>query len=130
MARVQDVIDELGLRGAATTLIGDEGHRGISGGERRRVSIGVDIIHDPIVLFLDEPTSGLDSSCAFMVVKVLQQIARSGRIIIMSVHQPSSRIIGLLDKLMFMSRGEIVYYGSPTHLSFYLSDFGHSIHRE
>ncbi|KAI3979474.1 hypothetical protein MKX01_001666 [Papaver californicum] len=127
MARVQAVIDELGLRNAANTIIGDEGHRGISGGERRRVSIGVDIIHDPIVLFLDEPTSGLDSSCAFMVVKVLQRIARSGRIVIMSVHQPSSRVVGLLDQLMFLSQGETVYYGSPAHLSLFLSDFGHPI---
>ncbi|KAI3991895.1 hypothetical protein MKX01_012840 [Papaver californicum] len=127
MARVQAVTDELGLRSAAKTLIGDEGHRGISGGERRRVSIGVDIIHGPILLFLDEPTSGLDSSCAFMVVKALQRIARSGRIIIMSVHQPSSRVVGLLDHLMFLSQGETVYYGSPTNLSIFLSEFGHPI---
>ncbi|XP_026452303.1 ABC transporter G family member 6-like [Papaver somniferum] len=127
MERVQAVIDELGLRNAANTLIGDEGHRGISGGERRRVSIGVDIIHGPILLFLDEPTSGLDSSCAFMVVKVLQRIARSGRIVILSVHQPSSRVVGLLDHLMFLSQGQTVYYGSPTNISIFLSDFGHPI---
>ncbi|KAI3844553.1 hypothetical protein MKX03_020370 [Papaver bracteatum] len=59
MERVQTVIDELGLRDAAKTIIGDEGHRGISGGERRRFSIGLNIIHDPILLFLDEPTSGI-----------------------------------------------------------------------
>ncbi|KAK9123670.1 hypothetical protein Sjap_013272 [Stephania japonica] len=68
-ARVEALIDQLGLRRAAKTVIGDEGHRGVSGGERRRVSIGIDIIHDPIILFLDEPTSGLDSTSAFMVVK-------------------------------------------------------------
>ena len=95
-ARVQALIDQLGLRAAATTVIGDEGHRGVSGGERRRVSIGTDIIHDPIVLFLDEPTSGLDSTSAFMVVKVLQRIAQSGSIVIMSIHQPSYRILSLL----------------------------------
>ncbi|KAI3874017.1 hypothetical protein MKX03_029167 [Papaver bracteatum] len=127
MERVQDVIDELGLRDAAKTITGDEGHRGISGGERRRVSIGVDIIHDPILLFLDEPTSGLDSSCAFMVVKVLQRIARSGRIVIMSVHQPSSRVVCLLDQLIFLSLGETVYYGSPANLSPFLSDYGHCV---
>ncbi|KAI3871189.1 hypothetical protein MKW98_015089 [Papaver atlanticum] len=127
MERVQAVIDELGLRNAAKTLIGDEGYRGISGGERRRVSIGVDIIHDPILLFLDEPTSGLDSSCAFMVVKVLQRIARTGRIVIMSVHQPSSRVVSLIDHLIFLSQGETVYYGSPTNLSLYLSEFGHPV---
>ncbi|KAI3876260.1 hypothetical protein MKX03_028490 [Papaver bracteatum] len=127
MERVQAVIDELGLRNAAKTLIGDEGHRGISGGERRRVSIGVDIIHDPILLFLDEPTSGLDSSCAFMVVKALQRIARTGRIVIMSVHQPSSRVVSLLDQMIFLSQGAIVYCGSPTNISLYLSDFGHPV---
>lgn len=57
MERVQTLIDQLGLRNAADTIVGDEGHRGVSGGERRRVSIGIDIIHDPILLFLDEPTS-------------------------------------------------------------------------
>ncbi|MCL7030405.1 hypothetical protein MKW94_015863 [Papaver nudicaule] len=127
MERVRTVMDELGLNDAAKTIIGDEGRRGISGGERRRVSIGVGIINDPILLFLDEPTSGLDSSSTFMVVKVLQRIARSGRIVMMSVHQTSSRVVGLLDKLIFLSQGETVYYGSPAKLSAFLSDFGHPI---
>ncbi|XP_022764565.1 ABC transporter G family member 6-like [Durio zibethinus] len=125
--RVQALIDQLGLRNAAKTVIGDEGHRGVSGGERRRVSIGIDIIHDPIILFLDEPTSGLDSTSAFMVVKVLQRIAQSGSIVIMSIHQPSYRILGLLDRLIFLSRGQTVYSGSPTNLPLYFSEFGHPI---
>ncbi|KFK34602.1 hypothetical protein AALP_AA5G167000 [Arabis alpina] len=126
-ARVQALIDQLGLRNAAKTVIGDEGHRGVSGGERRRVSIGIDIIHDPIILFLDEPTSGLDSTSAYMVVKVLQRIAQSGSIVIMSIHQPSYRILGLLDKLIFLSRGHTVYSGSPTHLPRFFTEFGHPI---
>ncbi|TYI86506.1 hypothetical protein E1A91_D04G068800v1 [Gossypium mustelinum] len=125
--RVQVLIDQLGLRNAAKTIIGDEGHRGVSGGERRRVSIGIDIIHDPIILFLDEPTSGLDSTSAFMVVKVLQRIAQSGSIVVMSIHQPSYRILGLLDRLIFLSRGQTVYSGSPTNLPLYFSEFGHPI---
>ncbi|KAF5467209.1 hypothetical protein F2P56_017058 [Juglans regia] len=125
--RVQALIDQLGLRNAAKTIIGDEGHRGVSGGERRRVSIGIDIIHDPIILFLDEPTSGLDSTSAFMVVKVLQRIAQSGSIVIMSVHQPSYRILGLLDRLIFLSRGQTVYSGSPTNLPQFFAEFGHPI---
>ncbi|KAG8380722.1 hypothetical protein BUALT_Bualt06G0045500 [Buddleja alternifolia] len=125
--RVQALIDQLGLRNAAKTVIGDEGHRGVSGGERRRVSIGIDIIHDPILLFLDEPTSGLDSTSAYMVVKVLQRIAQSGSIVIMSVHQPSYRILGLLDRMIFLSRGQTVYSGSPSNLPLYFSDFGHPI---
>ncbi|KAI3705565.1 hypothetical protein L1987_75804 [Smallanthus sonchifolius] len=127
MLRVQALIDQLGIRNAAKTVIGDEGHRGVSGGERRRVSIGIDIIHDPIILLLDEPTSGLDSTSAYMVVKVLQRIAQSGSIVIMSIHQPSYRILGLLDRLLFLSHGQTVYSGSPANLSLYFSDFGHSI---
>ncbi|TXG75248.1 hypothetical protein ES288_D01G262700v1 [Gossypium darwinii] len=126
-ARVQALIDQLGLRKAAQTVIGDEGHRGVSGGERRRVSIGTDIIHDPIVLFLDEPTSGLDSTSAFMVVKVLQRIAQSGSIVIMSIHQPSYRIMNLLDRLIFLSRGNTVYNGSPSSLPRFFAEFGHPI---
>ncbi|KAL0714323.1 hypothetical protein Bca4012_021302 [Brassica carinata] len=126
-ARVQALIDQLGLRNAATTVIGDEGHRGVSGGERRRVSIGIDIIHDPVILFLDEPTSGLDSTSAYMVVKVLQRVAKSGSIVIMSIHQPSYRILGLLDKLLFLSRGNTVYSGSPTDLPRFFSEYGHII---
>ncbi|KAE8664417.1 ABC transporter G family member 2 [Hibiscus syriacus] len=126
-ARVQALIDQLGLRSAAKTVIGDEGHRGVSGGERRRVSIGIDIIHDPIVLFLDEPTSGLDSTSAFMVVKVLQRIAQSGSIVIMSIHQPSYRILNLLDRLIFLSHGNTVYGGSPEMLPSFFDEFGHPI---
>ncbi|XP_071732884.1 ABC transporter G family member 6-like [Rutidosis leptorrhynchoides] len=125
--RVQALIDQLGLRNAAKTVIGDEGHRGVSGGERRRVSIGIDIIHDPIILFLDEPTSGLDSTSAYMVVKVLQRIAQSGSIVMMSVHQPSYRLLGLLDRLLFLSRGQPVFNGSPWDLPLFFSDFGHPI---
>ncbi|KFK36827.1 hypothetical protein AALP_AA4G176600 [Arabis alpina] len=125
--RVQALIDQLGIRNAAQTIIGDEGHRGISGGERRRVSIGIDIIHDPILLFLDEPTSGLDSTSAFMVVNVLKRIAQSGSIVVMSIHQPSHRVLGLLDRLIFLSRGHTVYSGSPASLPRFFSEFGSPI---
>ncbi|KAL3652118.1 ATP-binding cassette sub- G member 1 [Castilleja foliolosa] len=127
LARVQALIDQLGLRNAATTVIGDEGHRGVSGGERRRVSIGIDIIHDPILLFLDEPTSGLDSTSAFLLVKVLQRIAQTGSLVIMSIHQPSYRILGLLDKMIVLSRGMTVYSGPPSNLPQFFSDFGRPI---
>ncbi|XP_073147673.1 ABC transporter G family member 20-like isoform X1 [Henckelia pumila] len=126
-ARVQVLIDQLGLRSAAKTIIGDEGHRGVSGGERRRVSIGTDIIHDPILLFLDEPTSGLDSTSAYMVVKVLQTIAQSGSIVIMSIHQPSYRILSLLDRLIVLSRGQTVFSGSPGSIPRFFAEFGNPI---
>ncbi|KAJ1701290.1 hypothetical protein LUZ63_001069 [Rhynchospora breviuscula] len=125
--RVREVIELLGLGLVASTIIGDEGKRGVSGGERRRVSIGVDIVHDPTILFWDEPTSGLDSTSAFMVVKVLQDIARRGSIVIMSIHQPSSRILGLLDHVLFLCKGTTVFDGSPASLPLFFSEFGRSI---
>lgn len=125
--RVQALIEQLGIKNAAKTIIGDEGHRGISGGERRRVSIGIDIIHDPILLFLDEPTSGLDSTSAYMVVKVLKRIAQSGSIVIMSIHQPSHRVLGLLNRLIFLSRGNTVFSGSPASLPRFFAEFGSPI---
>lgn len=122
--RVEALIEQLGLKDAAHTVIGDEGHRGVSGGERRRVSIGIGIVHDPIILFLDEPTSGLDSTSAYMVVNVLKRIAQSGSIVVMSVHQPSYRIVSLLDRLLVLSRGETIYNGSPSNLPLYMENFG------
>ncbi|KAL6865191.1 hypothetical protein ACP4OV_016342 [Aristida adscensionis] len=123
-ARVDALVDQLGLARAADTVIGDEGHRGVSGGERRRVSIGTDIVHDPIVLFLDEPTSGLDSASAFMVVQVLRRVAQSGSVVTMTIHQPSARILGILDRLLLLSRGRTVYSGTPAGLKPFFSDFG------
>lgn len=86
------------------TYIGDEGRRGVSGGERRRVSIGIDIIHKPSLLFLDEPTSGLDSTSAFNVVEKVKEIARNGSIVLMTIHQPSYRIQLLLDRITVLAR--------------------------
>ncbi|XP_057538489.1 ABC transporter G family member 20-like [Amaranthus tricolor] len=116
-ARVQGLIDQLSLRHAAKTVIGDEEHRGVSGGERKRISIGIEIINDPPILFLDEPTSGLDSTSAFLVTSVLQGICRSGNIVILSIHQPSSRILSILDNLIILSDGQTVYSGSPANIS-------------
>ena len=123
-ARVDALVDQLGLSRAADTVIGDEGHRGVSGGERRRVSIGTDIIHDPILLFLDEPTSGLDSASAFMVVQVLRRVAHSGSVVVMTIHQPSTRILGILDSLLLLSRGRTVYAGTPAGLKPFFAEFG------
>ncbi|WVZ95977.1 hypothetical protein U9M48_041674 [Paspalum notatum var. saurae] len=123
-ARVDALVDQLGLARAADTVIGDEAHRGVSGGERRRVSIGTDIVHDPILLFLDEPTSGLDSASAFMVVQVLRRIARSGSVVVMTIHQPSARILGILDRLLLLSRGRTVYAGTPAGLKPFFAEFG------
>ncbi|KAL6607792.1 hypothetical protein ACP70R_040855 [Stipagrostis hirtigluma subsp. patula] len=123
-ARVDALVDQLGLSGVADTVIGDDGHRAVSGGERRRVSIGAEIVHDPILLLLDEPTSGLDSASAFMVVQVLRRVAQSGSVVVMAIHQPSTRILGVLDRLLLLSRGRAVYSGTPAGLKPFFAAFG------
>ncbi|KAI3881733.1 hypothetical protein MKX03_022929 [Papaver bracteatum] len=125
--RVYELIEQLGLQSTTHTFIGDEGRRGVSGGERRRVSIGVDIIHKPSLLFLDEPTSGLDSTSAYSVVEKVKDIARGGSIVLMTIHQPSFRIQMLLDRITVLARGRLVYMGSPTALLAHLSGFGRPV---
>ncbi|KAM6592401.1 hypothetical protein CsatA_000104 [Cannabis sativa] len=125
--RVHELLAQLGLQSATHTYIGDEGRRGVSGGERRRVSIGIDIIHKPSLLFLDEPTSGLDSTSAYSVVEKVKDIARGGSIVLMTIHQPSFRIQILLDRITVLARGRLVYMGSPNGLSAYLDGFGRPV---
>ncbi|KAM0949094.1 putative ABC transporter, AAA+ ATPase domain, ABC-2 type transporter [Dioscorea sansibarensis] len=125
--RVWELIDQLGLQTAVHTYIGDEGRRGVSGGERRRVSIGIDIIHKPSLLFLDEPTSGLDSTSAYSVVEKVKDIAKGGSIVLMTIHQPSYRIQLLLDRITVLARGRLIYMGSPSALPIHLSGFGRPV---
>ncbi|KAJ7514844.1 hypothetical protein O6H91_23G062400 [Diphasiastrum complanatum] len=120
-AAVDKLIDQLGLTSARNTFIGDEGHRGVSGGEKRRVSIGVDMIHRPALLFLDEPTSGLDSTSAYSVIERLHDIAKSGSTIILTIHQPSYRIQCLISHLIVLARGRTVFQGPPKSVTAHLT---------
>ncbi|XP_031400088.1 ABC transporter G family member 15 [Punica granatum] len=108
---VEGTIMELGLQDCADTVIGSWHLRGISGGEKKRLSIALEILTKPHLLFLDEPTSGLDSASAFFVVQTLRNIARDGRTVISSIHQPSSEVFALFDDLFLLSGGETVYFG-------------------
>ncbi|CAN4090732.1 unnamed protein product [Withania somnifera] len=125
--RVERLIEQLGLSSTRNTYIGDEGTRGISGGERRRVSIGVDIIHGPSLLFLDEPTSGLDSTSAHSVIEKVHAIARAGSTVILTIHQPSHRIQLLLDHLIILARGQLMYQGAPNDVSYHLVRMGRKL---
>ncbi|PKI61477.1 ABC transporter G family member 17-like [Punica granatum] len=125
--RVEQLIEQLGLSSTRNTYIGDEGTRGVSGGERRRVSIGVDIIHGPSLLFLDEPTSGLDSTSAYSVIEKVQDIARSGSTVILTIHQPSARIQLLLDHLIILARGQLMFQGSPKDVTLHLRRMGRKV---
>ncbi|KAK5061212.1 hypothetical protein LTR84_007754 [Exophiala bonariae] len=109
---VEDVIQELGLSACAATRIGDDAHKGCSGGEKRRTSIGIQLLADQPVLILDEPTTGLDAASALQVVETLKGLAQKGKTVIMTIHQPRSEIWTLVDHLILLSRGEAVYSGS------------------
>ncbi|KAL9266764.1 ABC transporter G family member 11-like protein [Drosera capensis] len=114
MALVESTIIEMGLQDCADTVIGNWHLRGISGGEKRRVSIALEILMRPRLLFLDEPTSGLDSASAFFVTQTLRGLSRGGRTVIASIHQPSSEVFELFDRLYLLSGGKTVYFGQAS----------------
>ena len=108
---VLNVIDSLGLQKCADTYVGNEVIRGVSGGEKKRTSIGVELLINPSIMFLDEPTTGLDSTTALNVIKTLNNLARSGRTIVATIHQPSSEIFSSFDRMIIMVQGNLVYQG-------------------
>ncbi|OLY84369.1 ATP-binding cassette sub-family G member 2 [Smittium mucronatum] len=123
--RVKEVMKSLRLTKAEDTLIGFEGHKGLSGGERKRVSIGVEIVTDPKMIMLDEPTSGLDSNSSEVIVKLMKNIAVTKNLICMSsIHQPSSKIFYTFDKVILMAPGGVVYFGSTRDVLEYFSSIG------
>jgi len=110
--RVDVLMKTLGIEKSQDTIIGGFMRRGISGGERKRVSVAHELIINPSILFLDEPTSGLDSSSAHNLVVLLKDIASSGRAIMTTIHQPSSRLYNQLDQVMLLHEGKVAYQGN------------------
>jgi len=124
-SRVEQVLQELGLQKCAQTRIGTELARGVSGGERKRTCIGMELVLQPKILFLDEPTTGLDASTARTVMFYLHQLSTSGRTIIFSIHQPRYSIFKLFDKILLISKGSCVYQGPSKDLSNYFASQGY-----
>ncbi|KAJ1720062.1 hypothetical protein LPJ53_005262 [Coemansia erecta] len=124
--RVDTVIRQLRLEAARNTPIGDAATRGVSGGERKRVSIGTELLTDPRLLFLDEPTSGLDSNSSEMVVELVKKISvEQNTATIMTIHQPNARIFNIFDKVILLSQGQLIYFG-PTSASIgYFASIGY-----
>lgn len=111
--RADDVIKELGLQDAVNTRIGGWGVKGISGGQKRRVSICIEILTRPKLLFLDEPTSGLDSAASYHVMSRIVKLAKQYQMtLIASIHQPSSEVFELFHNLCLLSVGRTVFFGS------------------
>ncbi|XP_055819828.1 ABC transporter G family member 14-like [Solanum dulcamara] len=125
--QVEHVIAELGLNKCRNSMIGGPLFRGISGGEKKRVSIGQEMLINPSLLLLDEPTSGLDSTTALMILNTVKQLASSGHTVITTIHQPSSRLYYMFDKVVLLSEGCPIYYGPASTALEYFSSIGFSI---
>jgi len=123
--KVKQLLADLKLERASDTYIGGELLKGISGGERKRTSIGMELMTDPNVLFLEEPTSGLDSFTSFVLINLLKSLAQKGKNIIFTIHQPSSDIFFMFDNLMLLAQGKFIYQGSCVKAVDYIASIGY-----
>ncbi|XP_058443759.1 protein white isoform X2 [Malaya genurostris] len=123
--RVDEVLQELSLTKCANTLIGSPGRmKGLSGGERKRLAFASESLTDPHLLLCDEPTSGLDSFMAHSVLQVLKGMAMKGKTIILTIHQPSSELYCMFDKILLMAEGRVAFLGSPYQAAEFFSQLG------
>ncbi|CAF4139106.1 unnamed protein product, partial [Adineta steineri] len=120
LAQVEQIIDQLRIRKCANTPI-----MLVSGGEKKRVNIGTELLTNPSVIFLDEPTSGLDSTSAVALVEVLHELAMAGKTVITSIHQPSSQIFQSFDQLILLADGKTIFMGKPSNALAYFGTMGH-----
>lgn len=122
---VAEAMDILGLTDYRDTKIGNAFTRGLSGGQVRRVSIGAELVASPNIMFLDEPTSGLDSATAFHVMSELKRITkRTGKAMVITVHQPSQLIFEMADNLLLLTKGKQVYFGRASEASGHFTKLG------
>ena len=122
--RINVLMETLGIAKSKDTIIGGFMRRGISGGERKRVSVAHELIINPSILFLDEPTSGLDSSSAYNLMILLKDIASSGRAVMTTIHQPSSRLYNQLDQVMLLHEGKVAYHGNALEAESWFASHG------
>ncbi|KAJ5083916.1 hypothetical protein NUU61_008495 [Penicillium alfredii] len=126
--RVRALLEAFGIHKQANTLVGTPIRKGISGGQKRRVSVASQLITCPRILFLDEPTSGLDSTASFEVMSYAKKLARSNNLIIIaSIHQPSTTTFQLFDQILLLSAGRTCFFGPVTEIEAYFRRIGHPI---
>ncbi|CAH9139825.1 unnamed protein product [Cuscuta epithymum] len=125
-AYVNNLLFKLGLSGCADTRVGDAKARGISGGEKKRLSLACELIASPSVIFADEPTTGLDAFQAEKVMETLQQLAQDGHTVICSIHQPRGSVYEKFDDIVLLSEGSLIYAGPAGEAPLaYFAKFGY-----
>eukprot|EP01012_Entosiphon_sulcatum_P003087 TRINITY_DN10857_c0_g1_i1.p1 TRINITY_DN10857_c0_g1~~TRINITY_DN10857_c0_g1_i1.p1 ORF type:complete len:635 (-),score=101.27 TRINITY_DN10857_c0_g1_i1:175-2079(-) len=125
---VESIIQALGLSHIRKSKVGSVVVRGVSGGERRRVSIGVELVSQKPLIFLDEPTSGLDSAASYQVVSLLKRFAASHLMtVVCTIHQPSSQTFEMFDKLALLAYGRTVFFGRVGDVASHFAEIGHPV---
>lgn len=122
---VSNLMDMLGLTKSANTIVGNSKIRGLSGGERKRLSIACELISSPPIIILDEPTSGLDSYQANQVTEFLRKLADSGKTVIAVIHQPSQSVFSQFDDLLLLSEGKMMYFGETAKVRSHMKELGY-----
>lgn len=124
--KAEEILMKMGLKDCADNLIGNDIVKGISGGEKRRVTIAVQILTEPRILLLDEPLSGLDAFTALSIMDVLHGLANEGRTLIVTIHQPRSDLFGQFGNILLLARGgDPVYAGPAQDMLMHFASLGH-----
>lgn len=109
--KIMQILSTLGLDHELYSFVGD-----LSGGQKRRLSIAVELVNDPPIVFLDEPTTGLDSLSAVQCIQFLMKLSKQGRAVVCTIHQPSTSMFDLFDNVFALAEGHVIYQGSSQNL--------------
>merc|ERR1719436_1647427 len=122
---VRDVLETLEIRHVQHSVIGDASQRGISGGQRKRVSIGLELTAAPKILFMDEPTSGLDGAAALQLARCISKLGTAGITVVCVIHQPRFAVFSAFTHLLLLAKGgKSVYCGETSGMRPYLESVG------